>query len=73
MGIIDLKDMPHANPAVTNGMDSVSAGKVKLGKDGKPECYKHKAMNCVSPDRKLWRCLQIQCHVGCYIEDQAFP
>ncbi len=52
MGIIDLKDMPHANPAVTNGMDSVSAGKVKLGKDGKPECYKHKAMNCVSPDRK---------------------
>lgn len=65
MKLIDIKEMPDYNPAVPNGSDSVSQGVVTL-LGGSPWCKYHGAMNCVSTNRKIWRCLT--CHAGCYRE-----
>ena len=75
---VDLKDAPGFNPAVRNGIDSVSAGKVVVGtyltlidgefrpvlfSPGYPHCAEHGAMNKVSPEG-IWRCLT--CNEGCW-------
>lgn len=65
--IIDIKDMPGYNPKVPNGADSVSTGKVTWHPTQKAMCHIHKAMNCVSENRRIWRCLT--CHEGCYVEE----
>ena len=63
--IIDIRDMPGFNPAVPNGADSVSQGKVIWFPGQKAWCIKHGAMNCVSENQRIWRCLM--CHEGCYV------
>lgn len=65
VNIIDIKDMPGYNPAVKNGIDSVSTGKVTWTCANKATCSRHGAMLCVSPDRRIWRCPE--CHAGCYV------
>ena len=59
---IDLRDMPNFNSAITDNIDSISAGRVKII-GGCPHCVIHGAMNKVSWDG-IWRCLI--CGVGCY-------
>jgi len=61
MKIVDMKEMPGFNPAVKNGTDSVSTGKVYLRY--KPTCATHGAMNKMSKFG-IWRC--IMCNEGCY-------
>lgn len=58
----DLIDQPDFNMATQNdrgdwSLRDVSAGAVVQAADGKPSCQSHGAMNCVVPDRSLWRCL----------------
>ena len=65
--IIDIRDMPNYNPTVPNGNDSVSQNKVIWTSSQKAFCKSHGAMNCVSQNRKIWRCLT--CHEGCYVFD----
>lgn len=62
MRIIDMKNMPNFNPAVKNGIDSVSSDKVYL-KDEYPHCKNHGALLKVSPNG-IWRCPA--CNEGCY-------
>ena len=64
--IHDIKDMPRYNLAVPNQNDSVSRDCV-LEAFNTFWCRKHGAMNCVSQDRKIWRCLT--CHEGLYISN----
>ena len=35
---------------------------VKFDSLGYPSCEEHGAMNCVNPNRTIWRCLQ--CNIG---------
>ena len=67
MKIIDLKDAPGFNPAVKNGTDSVSTGKVFMATTHSykpsPTCHIHGAMNKVS-EAGIWRCLA--CNEGCW-------
>ncbi len=70
--IIDIKDMPGYNPAVTDGVDSVSRGFVFLRQSEYcandtlyPHCKIHGAMLRVSKDG-IWRCGEFGCHSGCY-------
>lgn len=76
--IVDIKDMPDFNPAVKNGIDSVSKGLVYLQEYenaeqniyGKrqpqyPTCIRHGAMLKVSKDG-IWRCGELSCSNGCY-------
>ena len=42
----------------------VSGGRVHAGRDGKPECWRHGAMNRVDPIRRIYRCLEMDCGVG---------
>lgn len=76
MRVIDLKEMPGANPSVPNGMDSVSGGLVfwRQGpgplfgtEQSGPWCAAHGAMNRMSHDG-IYRCPT--CHVGCYLVDK---
>lgn len=62
MKVVDLRDMPNFNYKVTDNIDSVSAGRVKV-RNGYPDCVVHGAMNQVSREG-IWRCLA--CGVGCY-------
>lgn len=63
--IIDLQDsrrstkswLPSDDRDVTNGL-------VITGKDGKPECIRHGAMNRVDKFRSIWRCSEMYCGVG---------
>ncbi len=57
--ITDIKDMPGFNPAIANGSDSVSTGRVILT----VSCATHGAMNKMSP-HGIWRC--VACNVGAY-------
>jgi hypothetical protein len=55
-------DQPNFNWATQNNrgewsLRDVSAGAVFLASDGKPACIDHGAMNCVVPDKTIWRCL----------------
>ena len=63
--IVDIRNMPNYSEAVPNGAESVSAKRVSLDGNGYPICWSHGAMNGVSQDRRLWRCLT--CHEGCYV------
>ena len=65
--IIDIQDMPGYNPKVPNGRDSVSQHRVFWFITYKAWCKIHGAMNCVSENRRIWRCLT--CHEGCYIPE----
>ncbi len=64
--LYDIKDMPNYNPAVPNGCDSVSTGKVYWTDNNLVTCEVHGAMLCVNPDRTIWRCPT--CHEGAYIQ-----
>ena len=66
--IFDIADMTGHNPDKTGnrGIRAVSEGKVTWDEDQKAMCSAHRAMLCVSEDRKLWRC--IACGNGCYRE-----
>jgi hypothetical protein len=60
--LADLVDMPDFNPATQNGrgdwsLRDVSAGTVTLHPRDKVACAFHGAMNCVNPERTIWRCL----------------
>ena len=65
--IVDIGNMPGYNPKVTNGIDSVSKGKVSWDPHQKAVCKNHGAMNAVSMDRRIWRCLT--CHEGLYVRE----
>lgn len=61
----DIVDMPDYNPkAASRGQRSVSEGKVSSHPVNKVNCHVHGAMNCVNPERTIWRC--IECGVGAY-------
>jgi hypothetical protein len=47
----------------------VSSGDVFSGNDGKPQCADHGAMNCVVPDRSIWRCLM--CGRATYVTNRT--
>lgn len=70
MKIIDMAASPNFNPDTNKNRDDwslydVSNNEVYLDeKWNKPNCIEHKAMNCVSPDRAIWRCLT--CSRSCY-------
>jgi hypothetical protein len=58
----DLIDMPDFNFASQNGrgewsLRDVSSGAVTTHPTNKVVCVDHGAMNCVNPERTLWRCL----------------
>lgn len=58
----DMIEQPDFNWATQNNrgdwsLRDVSTGWVGRGDDGKPECVDHGAMNCVTPDKTIWRCL----------------
>lgn len=63
MQIIDMIDSPDYNPTTNQNrgdwsLRDVSTQQVTLDEVwNKPECIEHGAMNCVSPDRSIWRCL----------------
>lgn len=65
--LMDLADMPEKDMAVTNNTRDVSSGKVFWGRAGLMTicCKEHGAMNSVSKNRAIWRCLE--CNVGAYI------
>ena len=63
--IVDIRDMPGYNPKVPNGSDSVTRGLVRWDDVQRAVCATHGAMNCVSQDRRIWRCLT--CHAGAYV------
>lgn len=63
MNIIDMAQTPDYNP-VTNknrgnwSLHDVSTKQVYLDSTwNKPNCIEHGAMNCVSQDLAIWRCL----------------
>lgn len=68
--IVDMVESPDYNPASNEGrgewsLRDVSHQEVFLDdKWDKPTCVVHGAMNAVSPDRSLWRCLA--CGRSCY-------
>ena len=70
MNIVDMVDSPGFNPSTNSGrgdwsLRDVSSGKVTLDDWwGKPECAEHGAMNLVSKDLTIWRC--IECGRGAY-------
>lgn len=63
MQIIDMASSPNFNPETNKNRSDwslydVSNKNVYLDDvTKKPNCIDHKAMNCVSPDRAIWRCL----------------
>lgn len=72
--IVDLTEWPDHNPAVyttqPKGLDSVSKGLVSWDPDQKAVCSKHGAMNCVSADRRIWRCVHAYtCREAGYIAE----
>lgn len=68
--IHDLINMPDFNWDTQKGRGDwstrdVSNGDVTLDTVwGKPQCVEHGAMNAVTPDRSIWRCLC--CGRACY-------
>lgn len=63
MNIIDMIDSPNYNPETNKNradwsLRDVSTNQVFLNPDwNKPDCKDHGAMNCVSADKTIWRCL----------------
>ncbi len=66
MKLKDIKDMPNFKQSVTNGLDSVSSGKVFFTKENLVTCLTHGAMLCVSENRRIWRCPT--CNEGAYVK-----
>jgi hypothetical protein len=68
--LIDIGNMPGFNPAANTknprGDHSVSEGKIYWDAKNKVSCKTHGAMLCVSPDRRMWRC--IPCGAGAYVK-----
>jgi hypothetical protein len=68
--ILDLAEMPGTDPdkVGSHGLHSVSGGKVRWDPEQKAVCAKHGAINCVSQDRRIWRCVHAfpSCREGCY-------
>lgn len=65
----DLADMPGRNPVTgEHGLHSVSDGRVVAHPTWHVACVEHGAMNCVNPERTIWRCLQMGCREGAYRE-----
>lgn len=75
MRIVDMVDSPEFNMETNSGrgewsLRDVSTHKVSLDDVwNKPSCTEHGAMNCVSSDRSIWRCLN--CGRSCYDLDRA--
>jgi len=58
----DLIEQPGFNPSTQRdrgdwSLRDVSSGQVFAAEDGKPACIDHGAMNCVTENMSLWRCL----------------
>lgn len=74
MKIIDMASSPNYNPSTNNNRDEwslydVSRGEVYLDTQwNKPNCIEHQAMNCVSQDKTIWRCLT--CSRSCFDLDK---
>jgi len=68
--LLDIADMPGGLNAASNTTGKrqrdVTDGKVIAHSEWKVACKEHGAMNCVSADRKIWRCPT--CNVGAYVE-----
>jgi hypothetical protein len=65
--IIDLQDDRRAAKTwLPFGGDDrdVTNALVTEGKDGKPRCWRHGAMNRVDPHRRIYRCQEWHCGVG---------
>lgn len=77
MQIVDIASSPTYNPETNQGrgdwsLHDVSKGDVTIDPVwNKPRCIDHNAMNCVSSDKTLWRCLT--CARGCYDLDSYKP
>lgn len=63
--LIDIRDMPKFNPAVKNGLTSVSEGKIFWTPHNKVTCKEHGACLCLNMDRTIWRCPA--CNEGAYV------
>ena len=63
--LIDIKDMPRFNPSVTNGLSSVSEGKIFWTSNNFVTCKVHGACLCLNMDRSIWRCPA--CNEGAYV------
>ena len=63
-GMLSLQSLPESEGGADLSL-------VRLGKDGKPECVRHGAMNKLSPVG-IWRCISTtgtngrRCDAGCY-------
>lgn len=63
MQIIDMAKSPNYNPSTNKDRDTwslfdVTNKEVTIDENtNKPKCIEHNAMNCVSSDRSIWRCL----------------
>lgn len=74
MRIVDIAASPSYNPETNKGrgdwaLYDVSNGEVTIDPaTNKPKCVDHNAMNCVSSDLTIWRCLT--CARGCYDMDK---
>lgn len=74
MYIIDMAASEEFNPMTNNNrgywsLYDVSNKQVVIDPmTNKPRCTQHNAMNCVSSDRRIWRCLT--CARSCVNIDQ---
>jgi len=57
--------MPNFNPAVKNGLRSISEGKIFWTDNNYVTCKEHWACLCLNKDRTIWRCPA--CHEGAYV------
>lgn len=77
MKIVDMASSPNFNPATNKDREEwslydVSNKEVDVDPNtNTPRCIDHNAMNCVSPDRTIWRCLT--CSRSCYDMDRYNP
>ncbi len=63
--LYDLKNMPNFNPIASNGLTSVTEGKIYWTPRNLVTCRIHGACLCVNEDRSIWRCPA--CHEGAYV------
>ncbi len=63
--LMDIRDMPSFNPAVKNGLSSVSEGKIFWTENNRVTCHIHGACLCLNKDRSIWRCTA--CNEGAYV------
>lgn len=76
-GLLDLEEMPNWNPKTgKHALRSVSEYRVYWDDQNKVCCVDHGAMNCVNPERTIWRCLALGCQTAAYMDwddDDARP